>query len=445
MTDELGRRVTDLRRRRGMTQAALGSAIGISPSYLSLLEKGRRRPSAKVARALAAALGTTVEHLTTGRGGEARTLDVDLRFAEVALSVGDAVSARDRYAAAREQAVALGDAFVPEQYEGLFGLARADEALGDLTAAVHAFETLLAAPDLPSSVNRATVKVGLCRAYAQLGDLGRAIDLGEAALAEAGPLNGDAVVGDELVELASTLVGAYLDRGDLTRAAMLIESTVSAAEVSSSMRARGAAYWNAAQVAEQRGEIRSALRYAERAMALYGEIGYAFAVAALRGNVAGYAIRLPGADLAAAEQQLRQSIGGMAAAGGSPADLAAVERELARCCLLSGQIEEATRVARVALGRVEAVALERARAQAILAAALLAGGSAEDALAAYEDAAVALEALGAVRHAAPVWRDLAAVLKAMGRTEETIAALERAVAALGIPAAPIRPVAVTRA
>jgi transcriptional regulator with XRE-family HTH domain len=444
MTDELGRRVIDYRRRKGMTQAELGSAIGVTPSYLSLLERGRRRPSAKVARALAVELGMTVEDLLSGRGGEARTLQVDLRFAELALSVGDPASARDRYAAAHEQATALGAACAAEQHEALFGLARADEALGRLDAAITEFERLLAASNLPSSVNRVTVKVGLCRAYTQLGDLGRAIDLGEAALAEAGSLNGDVAVDDELVELAATLVAAYLDRGDLARAAMLIDSAVGAAEVSGSMRARGAAHWNAAQVAEQRGELRAALRHAERAIALYGEIGHAFAVAALRGNAAAYAIRLPGADLAAAEEQLRQSIDGMAAAGGSPADLAAMERELARCCLLSDQVEEATRVARVALERVETAPLERARAQAVVAAALLAAGSPEDALAAYEDAAEALEALGAVRHAAPVWRELAAVLKAMGRAEQTIAALERAVAALGISAAPIRPVAATR-
>src|SRR4051794_33304425 len=174
MTDELGQRLIDLRRRKGMTQAELGSAVGISPSYLSLLEQGKRRPSAQVAQALAAGLGTTVEQLVSGCGREARTIEGDLRFAELALSVGDAVSARRRYAAAHEQAAALGTACTAEQYEALHGLARADEALGDLDAAVTGFERLLAARDLPTSVSRLSVQVALCRAYTQLGDLGRA-------------------------------------------------------------------------------------------------------------------------------------------------------------------------------------------------------------------------------------------------------------------------------
>jgi tetratricopeptide (TPR) repeat protein len=244
-----------------------------------------------------------------------------------------------------------------------------------------------------------------------------------------------------LVELASTLVEAYHERGDLTRAQMLIESVVVAAEASGSLRARGAAYWNASVVAEARGEIRAAIKFADRAIALYGEIGHAFAVAALRGNAASYRLRLPRPDLVAAEAQLRESIDAMAEANGSPADLAWMEKELARCCLLAGRVTDAVDIARAALERVPSVPLERARVLAVLAAALLAAGCADQALAAYENAAVALEASGARRQAAPVWHELAAVLKAMGREGDTIVALERTVAALGVQAVPIRPVA----
>jgi transcriptional regulator with XRE-family HTH domain len=444
MTQELGQRVTSLRRRKGMTQAELGQAVGVTASFLSLVETGRRRPGAEVAQALAEQFGTTVEYLLTGRVGEVRTVEVDLRFGEVALRSGDPATARDRFAAAHEQVVALGDAYTPEQYEARYGLARADWALGRHRDAIAGFEALSALPDLPSSIDRFTLQVWLCRAYTHVGDLGRAIDLGEAALVAVGPLaDPGAVIGDKLVELASTLVAAYHERGDLTRAQMLIDSVVVAAEASGSMLARGAAYWNAAQVAEQRGKVRAALRYAERAAALYGELGHAFAVAALRGNAATYALRLPDRDLAAAEEQLRDSIDGMAEAGGSSADLACMEKEMARCQLLAGRVTDAVDTARAALDRVASAPLERARVLAVLAAALLAVGSADEALTAYEDAAVALESCGAGRQAALVWRELAAILKAMGRESDTIRAFERTVAALDVPAAPIRPAAAT--
>jgi tetratricopeptide (TPR) repeat protein len=218
---------------------------------------------------------------------------------------------------------------------------------------------------------------------------------------------------------------------------------MAAAESSQSIRARGAAYWNAAVLAEARGELRAARQHAERALALYGEIGHAFACAALRGNTAAYAIRLPGADLEWADAQLRQSIAEFEEVGASPADRAAMELELARCRLLAGRVDDAVDIARAALERVPSAPLERARVLAVLAAALLATGCTEEALDAYENAAMALKAYGAGRQAALVWHELAAILKAMGRESDANVALERMAAALGVQAVPISPVATT--
>jgi transcriptional regulator with XRE-family HTH domain len=441
MTDGLGRRVLELRRRKGMSQARLADAAHITSAYVTLLEHGRRRPREAVLRNLAAALGTTVDYLVTGRDGAVHAHELDLRFGEVALRNGEAAAARERFAAARDDAVALGDGYVPEQYEARYGVARADWTLGRQGDAIAGFEALLEAHDLPSSVSRVALQTWLCRAYAFAGDLGRAIDLGEAALAAVGPLSGpEAQVTEGVAELASTLVWAYAERGDLTRAQQLIDSLVIAAEASGSLLARGAAYWNAANVAEARGEFRAAIKLADRAVALYGEIGNAFAVAALRINIASYMLRLPGVDLEAAEAHLRESIDSLTSAVTvSPTDLAMAEKELARCLLLAGRVGEAVDTARAALERLSAAPLERARVLAVLAAALLAAGTEDEAVACYEDAADALAAYGAGRQAGTVWVELASVLAAMERDKEALAALWRTVAALGLTVAPIRP------
>ncbi|MFL6138769.1 MAG: helix-turn-helix domain-containing protein [Frankiaceae bacterium] len=439
MTHGLGQRVLELRRRKGLSQAQLAPLVHVTSAYLSMVEQGKRQPREAVLRNLAVQLDTTVEYLITGRDGQVHAHEVDLRFGEVALSNGDPRTARERFAAAYEDAVALGDGYAPEQREAQYGLARADWTLGRVKDAIAGFEALLEAHDVPTSVSRVALQTWLCRAYTHAGDLGRAIDLGESALRHAGPLNRVAAVSDGMVILASTLVEAYHQRGDLTRAQQIIDSTVIAAEAGGSMDARGAAYWSAAMVAEARGEIRAAIRLADRAAAMYGELEFAFEVAALRGNVASLSLRLPDIDLDVAEQQLRESISGMAEGIHGPADLAEIEKELARCLLLAGRVGAAVDTARDALERVPAQPLERARVLAVLAAALLADGRDDEALATYQDAAVALEACGAGRQAAPVWRELADVLSAMGRESDANAMLRRMGVALGVPGVPVCP------
>jgi transcriptional regulator with XRE-family HTH domain len=52
-----------LRRRRGMTREALAEASGVSPSYLSEVERGFKRPSTDVLAAIARALGMAPSEL----------------------------------------------------------------------------------------------------------------------------------------------------------------------------------------------------------------------------------------------------------------------------------------------------------------------------------------------------------------------------------------------
>ena len=60
----LGRRLRVLRADRDETLAQTAQRAGISPQYLSEIERGRKEPSSEMIAALAGALGTTLAELT---------------------------------------------------------------------------------------------------------------------------------------------------------------------------------------------------------------------------------------------------------------------------------------------------------------------------------------------------------------------------------------------
>lgn len=59
----VGRRLREHRRRRGQTLAGTASRAGISPQYLSELERGRKDPSSEILAAVVGALGTSVAEI----------------------------------------------------------------------------------------------------------------------------------------------------------------------------------------------------------------------------------------------------------------------------------------------------------------------------------------------------------------------------------------------
>jgi len=61
----LGQRLRELRTERKETLAETADRAGISPQYLSEVERGRKEPSSEMIAALAGALDTTLADLTT--------------------------------------------------------------------------------------------------------------------------------------------------------------------------------------------------------------------------------------------------------------------------------------------------------------------------------------------------------------------------------------------
>ena len=62
----MGERIAQLRRSKGLSQAKLAQALGLSTSTIAMYEQGRREPSASTIITLADALGVTIDYLLTG-------------------------------------------------------------------------------------------------------------------------------------------------------------------------------------------------------------------------------------------------------------------------------------------------------------------------------------------------------------------------------------------
>jgi transcriptional regulator with XRE-family HTH domain len=433
MTSTIGGRIKDLRERKGFSQAELVDGLPVAACYVSLIEHGKRNPTDKVLGVLAKRLGCTVEYLVTGRNGPgAQELELQLRFAELALRSGDPKTARDRFSRVVNEARDLGLDDIEQ--DARWGLSRADEGLNDLESAIEGLESLNGEPVLKGSFTRTALARRLSHTYLECRELTRAIEVAEAGLAHSE--QSDAIDSDELSELASTLVACYYERGDLSRAHLLVRRMIEDAERADSPRARAAAYWNAGIVAEGRGELRNATLYTERALALYGEVDNARAAATLRLNCAWLMLRSPEPDLDEITALLCRAISELSEVG-TPADVARAETELARCRLLQGDAHGALTASSDAVARLsDNSRLENARAKAVRARAQLAVGDVDAAAASLVRAASDLGLSGNARHAAPVWRELADDFLALGMIEEAVIAYQQTADAAGVPRPP---------
>src|SRR5256884_8969211 len=83
----LGRRLRVLRQEQQETLSETASPAGISPQYLSEVERGRKEPSSEMIAALAGALGLTLIDLTEQVAGDLRRQQALGRTGPVMLSL----------------------------------------------------------------------------------------------------------------------------------------------------------------------------------------------------------------------------------------------------------------------------------------------------------------------------------------------------------------------
>lgn len=350
-TAEIGRRLRDLRRERGLKQSDLAGE-GMSVSYLSLLESGKRPVTPVILRRLAAELDCTVEYLRTGAASDQeleRQQQLLLRttLAELALRGGelgaalaacDAVLAEEPPAdpATRRRAeIARADALerLNRPADALAGLRELyrDEALG------------------PGSAEWLRLAVALCRCHLLAGEPASAVEFGRAALARL-----DAVLApptEDHLGLGVVLIEAHHRAGALAAAKELADRLLPHAERAASPAARATAFRQASRRAQQRGETALALILAERALALPAEDELARHLGLLKAGYGSLLLDGPAPEPGQAKKYLALA-GTELARCGRPLDRAGCELSLARADLMLGQYADGAAHAERALDLV---------------------------------------------------------------------------------------------
>lgn len=424
--DELGSRIRAARLAAALTQGELAGA-DVSVGYISRIESGQRRPKALVLTVLAQRMGTSIEQLLTGVAP--RELDqvrLTLDYAELSLESGEAVDAEAFSQEASQLAEAMGIADLSARAGYLH--ARAQEALGRLDAAIEELEPLLGRLE---GTLRADAAIALCRCYRESGDLAKAVEAGERALEQLASLGLED--SDESVRTAVTLAAAHFERGDGGAAVRICSTAVARAERLRSPETRAAAYWNASILESERGSVQEAIRLAQRALGLLGEGRDARNLARLRTELGQMQLALDPPLIPEARANLEQAATDLAWCSASVVDKARNEIALAHSLFLDGEITKAMDLSVSVYDRVADQAPLLAAAAKVLEGQMCAAqGRLDQALEAYQRAALLLTGAGADRSVAQLWFSLGELLESADAFELARAAYRSAAAASGI-------------
>lgn len=430
---ELGARVKAMRLSRGLRQSDLAGGK-VTVGYVSMVEAGKRTPGLEVLGHLAARLGCSVEELQGGPTADTRTswrLRVD--YAEIALHNGEPQEALRNVDGVLPllSGAATGATDLGLVWRAGWVRARALESMGDLRSATTALAELHAtvsagAPDpvMVDAGKAMLVAVAWARCLTQLGDVAGALELVVAAREEAGSAGLEGT--DGYAELTSTQMSLLYMLNDIAAAASISEELISLVEKSGTRRARAAAYWNAAGVAEAQGDLAGAVAMTQRAVVLLGEDNDDRMLARARTACAWFMLR---ADAARAEEALGLLLQARSVFedAGSATDLAYTQVEAAQALLALGRPQEALVEAQAAVDAIgEQVQAESASAWLVRAAALSALGATDEARASAARAESCLRELPTTRWTALGFRELGQVHEALGDTTLAMAAYRAA-------------------
>lgn len=422
----LGQRIRERRVERDLSQRQLAGAE-LSPSYISLLESGKRWPTLDALELIAAKLSTTSAALVSGQGSHPRDrseLDLDLKWAKIALRAGNPESA-EKYAR-----VVLDDSSISEaeRLDALSLVAAATEGQGRVSDAIDILEPLV--EELDADQTRQlwlSCQIMLLRCYKDVGDFNHAVDLGERALGRANDLMQE----DEMM-LAISLASAYSLRGDLKRASNLLRMIATRAESAGSHRARGGALWNSSVVADEDGRLDDAVKLAEQALMVFSESDAVRNLGVLRCQYADYLLDQSDGGVELARQQLTLARRDLDMEG-TVVDQTRCAVQMSRCELIAGDIEAAeSHIMEAQLMVRGGPESETAEVDFMRGHILAAQGDLIQAMVLVQGAAEQIESLGSASEAARAWKSIADLARAHGFADVAMTALDRAMAVMGV-------------
>ncbi|MER5639926.1 helix-turn-helix transcriptional regulator [Kitasatospora sp. NPDC002227] len=422
----LGARLRELRERKGLHLHELAGG-GLSADGVARVEDGGRLPAPAVLRTLADLVGCSVEYLRTGRDeAGARELELKIAFGDLAIRNGDNGEALRSYS----EALAAAPFLTEEQVrQARAGQALAFEKLGRLAAAVQLYTELFEdGRTVPGSAQWSRLAVALCRCHAAAGDPVLAVETGERAMSTLDALGVELT--DDHMQLGSTLMGCYQNRGDLPRAQLLAERLIKVAEGSGSRVARGVVYWNAGIVASAQGRVQEALGLTEQAVAMLAEGDNLRHQALVKSVYAFMLLESEPPDPLRAKAILAEAHPVVLEVG-TALERGKSEELLAQASFQLGDAAAAIRHARRAVEQLRDTApAEEAAARVLLARAQYQSGDAGEAQATLQQAVRRLGPLPSTRTTTKAWRKAGDLWKLLGRPAEALAAYERALAQL---------------
>jgi transcriptional regulator with XRE-family HTH domain len=435
----IGTRVREIRTSKGLSQQSL-AGDGISAGYVSLIESGKRTPSAAIAGRLAERLGVPVEQLVQDDGPPASDhARLEANFARLALANGNPAEAVRCLGAIRFHELDSRTAG-----EASLVLAEALHETGDLDRAVGVLETLIDRCRREQSwLMLASAATTLTAMYIESGDMTSGAATARRALSEiqAAGLEGT----DDHLRLGATYVWALVEGGDLVFAARRADELVETAERLGSLRARGSVYWNAAVVAHERGRVADAIRLTDRAVAMIGEQEDSRDLPRLRMHYAWVLLNHPEPRALEALRQLDRAEAEDALAG-SQLDQGVVATFRGRAHLVLGDADTAAEHAATALTLLGASAhIERLSALMLLGDVEVARGDRDVAVECYREAAQMLAPMVPSRAVARLWRELGDCWRLVGEPDRTVEAYDRSLAMTGLVPRPFAGRATARA
>ena len=422
----LNQNVRAAREKAGLSQGELAREARVHPTYISHVERGKRALGGDALARVAEVLGVSVGFLVHGDTAP------EYRRAQDAIAQARRLSRTGEPGTAAELLAATDVSLLDVDAAARVGLARAEalDLAGDLEASIDVLEEVCAQLLAAHRHHQAAyAAMRIVMALTEFADLQRAVYRGEELLAQLPP---EVASADEVVRLESTIIWAYIARGDTTYARFRGRQLLARTRAHGTPQAVSSVHWNLAFIDDALGDLDAALVQLDAAL----ELADADANRDLPRLRLDRAFLLVSVDPPRPQEALRELDAAQTALeiDESQVELARAAAVRSRAWLL---LDDASTAQAHAIRAVEllgdGVRRDAAAAHEALGDALLAQSARTEAVKEYRYAAELLDMISSGRSAATLWRRIGDRLRMAGDDDERVVeAYARALAAAGI-------------